>query len=238
MYELLQGRFAPLTFSVGFLEMSLEAVARAYVAWTKSNHGRVDVRPVEGDLAGVLRELEPLTMPPRRKLLLATQSGWTAYFDNGTFGPDPRTPVSYLAEQLHCRGMMATNVPHTLHTQTGNARGTYGAVMFELFGPEPGVFLNFERTVCVTNDGGPWRFEAEGEVQPFEETAQYAARRIRDRFTPAMLERYCLALGVRLFDERFYGGPGMVVVVQDPPRDGAKEFSLAEAQKQLAITPS
>src|SRR5262249_10075236 len=64
---------------------------------------------------------------------------------------------------------------------------------------------NHERTLQVVNDGGQWRFEAYGSVLPFEQPERYKVRPIRKRFTPEMLEAYCSALGIRLFDERFYG---------------------------------
>jgi hypothetical protein len=45
----------------------------------------------------------------------------------------------------------------------------------------------------------------EGDPLPFEKPEYYQARRVRDRFTDAMLEEYCRALGIDLFNENFYG---------------------------------
>src|SRR5437773_2134292 len=193
------GRFVPLTFSTGFLESPLETVIDAYLTWTKRNFGALEIRPVDGGLASALPHLEPLTTPPRRNLLLATESKWTAYFDNGTRGPDPFSPVSYLAQRLQCRGIVARCVPDLWIGEVGTT-GTYGAVQFELFASQPREFLNYERAVGAVNDGGRWCFDVQGAVQPFEEVDRYSARKIRDRFTPDMLERYCSAVGIRLFD--------------------------------------
>ena len=223
MERILDNRFIPITFSVGFFEKPLEAVAKAHLQWTRQHHRNVDTRPIEGGFAVALKELEPLTMPPRRKLLCATDSQWTAYFDNGAIGSDPRSPVVYLTQQLHCRGLIATYVPHTLDAETGNAKGSYGAVQFELFAPMHREFLNYERSISVAYEGGKWRFDLNGTAQPFEETAQYSARKIPDRFTPTMLGRYCSALGVRLFDDKFYCGPGLLVLIRDRLPDGARE---------------
>jgi hypothetical protein len=181
MRQLLEGAFAPITYCVGFLEAALEQVCDAHLTWIRRNHQGVDCRPLEGRLPELLRQLEPLSTPARRSLLVATESSWTAYFDSTAGGTDARSPVCYLAQQLRCRGLVVTCVPHTLHTETGTAKGTYGAVIFEMFAPERRAFLNYERSVCVAYEGGRWSFETQGEVQPFEETEQYQARRKRER---------------------------------------------------------
>jgi hypothetical protein len=231
---LLGGRLAPLTFSVGFLEQPLGQIADVYLPWTRKNHGRVTATPVEGDLATVLSQLEPLVTPPRRTLFVATASPWTAYFDNGSHGPDPRPPISYLALQLRCRGLHTTCVRNTMRKDesTGKWRGVYGAVQFEMFARERREFLNCERAVGVTNDGR-WIFDDSGTPQPFEESERYSARKITDRFTPEMLERYCAALGIRLFDETFYSGPGWLVVTDK--LEQFEELPLAEARRRLDL---
>ena len=234
MERILDNRFVPLTFSIGFLKTPLGVAADAYLQWTRRNYRSVDALPIEGGLIDTLKELEPLTTLPRRKLLMFTDSQWTAYFDNGARGPDPRTPVSYLSEQLHCQGLVATCVPHTLNTETGDSRGTYGAVQFELFAPTKREFLNYERSISVAYEAGKWRFDVSGDIQPFEDASRYSAEKIRDRFTPGMLREYCAALGVRLFDDQFYRGPGLLVLIHDPLPAGAKEFSLTQAQEELA----
>jgi hypothetical protein len=78
-------------------------------------------------------------------------------------------------------------------------------------------------------------FAAVGSVQRFEDISRYSARRVVERFTPQMPQEYCEALGVRIFNEKFYSGPGLLVVIPDPVPKGAEEVSLVEAQKR--ITP-
>jgi hypothetical protein len=75
-------------------------------------------------------------------------------------------------------------------------------------------FLNYVRVVAATNDGGRWVVHANGVEQWFEESEWYGARRIRDRFTSEMLERYCRALDLELFDPDAYG-PRSVLVRSD-----------------------
>jgi hypothetical protein len=74
---------------------------------------------------------------------------------------------------LACRGIVAVCVPNTLNEETGTKKGLYVAVQFQMFVPHRTDFLNLQRTVAVTNDGGRWRFDANGAVQPFEETERY-----------------------------------------------------------------
>jgi len=48
-------------------------------------------------------------------------------------------------------------------------------------------------------------FDSDGPVLPFEQVERYREKRIRDRFTPEMLEAYARALGIDLFNAKFYG---------------------------------
>jgi hypothetical protein len=65
----------------------------------------------------------------------------------------------------------------------------------------------------------------------------YGARRVRDRFTSEMAERYCKSLGLDVFNADAYG-PDAVSFESSVtmPRDGAV-MTLAEAQQWLEITP-
>jgi hypothetical protein len=112
-----------------------------------------------------------------------------------------------------------------------------GAVQFELFGPVDTEFLNYVRTVSVVFDGSKWRFDATGTVQAFEDVAAYRARRIRDRFTSAMLERYCQALGIDVFDPSFYGPRAVLVESVVPMAPDGMVMTLQQVQGWLEIVP-
>jgi len=109
--------------------------------------------------------------------------------------------------------------------------------VFELFGAEQRKFLNYERSVAAANDGGRWTFIAEGEVQSFEETDVYREKTIRDRFTPEMLERYCRAMDISIFDEGFYGPHGLLIETVYPASvmSDSLVMSLAEAQEDIGL---
>jgi hypothetical protein len=199
--ELLDNRYAPITHTIGFLEANFSAVVQADGQWRKSI-GTYLGQNQRGELASLLDALLPLTGPLLRYVWISTRSGWTGYFDNSINGSS-FGPISYLAGVLKCRGLTVGYRPQTKTAE--------GGASFSLFGPERTDWLNDIRSISAINDGGRWRWDANGIVQPFEETECYHAKRIRDRLTLDMIERYCAALGAQPFDESFYGKAGYLV---------------------------
>jgi hypothetical protein len=236
MKALLDNRLAPLTHSWGFLEVPFQRAVDKAAQWTKSTFSQVEVVNFELSLVDALCSLAPLITPPRKKLLLSTKSNWVAYFDNGVNGGDPSSFVGYLSEHLECRGLAVTCIPHSVSTQ--DDKGSYGAVIFELYAPEKREWLNVERSITLMNDKGEWTFETNGSVQPFEKTERYNAGNVQDRFTPELLEEYCSALGIRLFDEDFYGPSGVLLKVLDPLPPDFVPVSLAEAREKIGLSKS
>jgi hypothetical protein len=236
-HSLLDEQFAPITSSMGFLRAPISKVAEGLEQWLRrlGSNPRVDRPTVR--FPEVLLSLQPLVYGGRtRQLLLSAGTSWTAYFDNGAAGPDPVGPVSYLAGVLACQGVTITTVPHTVgHSAT--SAGRMGSIQFAMYGPERTSFLNYIRTVGVSFEG-KWEFDAIGEVQPFERTDAYSARRIRDRFDTEMLKDYCLALGLSVFDPFFFG-PDAVLIEHDERRGAGvlPPITLPEAQARLGIRP-
>jgi len=228
---LLHDQLAPITTEFGFLECGLQ-VAERWVGQREEaaylpRGGTIRKRTVHGSLEALLRSLLPLTTVERRRhLLIATATNWTACFDNGWQGTDA-AGLSYAAEQLNCRGVRIVAEPKDRNT------GRYGAVTWELYGPRPTAFLNFERSLSVTNDAGKWVFVNEGTPLPFERAEAYKARVIRERFTPDLLDEYLQALGIRAFDADFYCTQGTLIERVGPTLPTMKEYSLEEAQLGL-----
>jgi len=234
---LLDDRWAPITSEMGFLETNAEHAARAFTAW----HGglqaprgiAVGVRPVSGSLEQVLSALLPLTSPEtRRHLFLPTRSPWTAYVESGWGGTDAGSAMPAMARRLGCRGMRVVAVPHTLRGD----KGRYGAVMFELYGPQQTHWLNYLRTLYVSNDGGRWVFGQSGEPLPFEKLERYQARKVRDRFTFDMLAEYLHHLGLSPFQEDFYlpqGAPAWLVEKTGNFVPAQTEYTLAQAREDF-----
>ena len=234
---LLEDRWAPTTSEMGFLEANAEHAARAFAAWQGGllapRGMSVGVHQVSGPLEQALSALLPLTSPEAlRHLFIPTRSPWTGYVENARGGTDAASAMSYMAETLGCRGMRVVAVPHTLRKD----KGRYGAVMFELYGPQETDWLNYLRTLYAANDGGRWVFGQSGEPFPFEKLEQYQARRVRDRFTFDMLKEYLHHLGLTPFEEDFYlpqGAPAWLVERTGPVSPSHKEFTLAQARERF-----
>ena len=239
MRLLLDDRLAPITSDIGFIEAPAAEAVEAFLAKEDPIHapyGRSFTRTaVAGTLEEVLQRLLPLTSVHRlRHLFIPTASRWTAYTDNGHHGTDVFSAVSSLALALGCRGLRVLAAPDTIEGEFREARGRYGGLALEVYGPRPNPILNYERVVSLINDGGRWSFDASGTPFPFEEVERYAERRKRDRFTFEMLERYLAELGLAPFREEFYlpesGGPAWLVERHGPRPPGLRELTLAEAR--------
>jgi len=237
MKTLLSERFAPITSSIGFLQLGLDEAVGALAGWRRSlTGGRVSVEEV-GGFPQCLHRLEPLAAGARpRELLVEASDGWTAYFDCLLRGTDAVSTVGHLSQAAGCQGVAVRVIPHTVGVP-GIVEGRFGAVQFEMFGPLQTGFLNYVRTVSASHDGNRWVFSADGTEQWFEERDAYRARRVRDRFPSEMLERYCKALKIDVFDPECYG-PRSVLVRSDVPMppDGLV-MSLEQAQRWLEIVP-
>jgi hypothetical protein len=225
--EMLVPECQPITFSFGLLEASLESVCDELRQWYGGQSVAHRLVPTTGTLASLLRRLEPLSAPFFKRLWVRTASiRWqTAYFDGFINGGDPFPPISYLASRLGVHGMAVTSQPDSKHC--------YGANKLELFGPESTEWLNVVWSVGAFNDGGRWVWRHSAGSQPFEEMTAYESRRIKDRFTPEMLRRYCAALAAPL-DAVAYG-PDAVLDLPDGVETTERRESLAEARVRCGL---
>jgi hypothetical protein len=184
----------------------------------------LDVRELGGRLEDALAGLLPLNdISPRRYAFVATDSGWTAYFDNGRRGTDAFPPMSFLARELGCRALRIV--------------ARLDAALLELYGPRDTEWLNVERAVGAVLDGDRWAFVDQGPRLPFEDESPYAARRIRDRFTLDTLGEYAGHLGVRPLDDDFYVTPAFVLSRRRAPYRDQHEYSLEKARAEESIPP-
>ncbi len=239
MRTLLDERLAPITSAIGFLDRPAAEVAGWVREWWSRFHAGVAVHPVPEALPAALTRLEPLTVGavPRLLVVEVDSPRWgCALFDGHLPSSDVFHPVAYLARTLPGSGLAVRVVPNT-HGLPGVETGRLGAVQFELTGPLPTGWLNYVRSVSVTAlDPRPhsWRFRAVGTEQWFEEVEAYRAPVKRDRFTSAMLERYCRALDLEVFDPATYRPMAYLVERPVPARE---ELTLAEAQWRYEIVP-
>jgi len=214
MKALLDNRFAPITFHLGFVECPFTDLAQAFIRWRKEIDEKLGTRTESTHLStsfpDALLRLEPLRTPLDRYLLIETRSDWTAVFSNGLRVNDVFSPVSYLPTLLGCRGLEVTSVPDRSTKGAKDGLQVWGAVVFALYGSTKTDWLNRIRRVAVTNDVSGWQFTEDGEIQRYEQPENYRSRKVMDRFTVEMLESYCRALGIEVFDASFYGGQCLV----------------------------
>jgi hypothetical protein len=238
MKALLDNRFVPITFAWGFVESPFTQFSEAFIHWQDQLHAksglRMERKSFRAPLSESLLTLEPLTTPQDRDLLVETDSTWTAIFSNGLRVNDVHSSVSYLPRLLKCRGLEVACVPDRSRNHPKDALQVYGAVVFTLYGPEQSDGTNRIRHIAVTKDVSGWEFAALGEVQPYEETENYRNRKIVDRFTPQMLESYCAALGIELFNPDFYGQQSLLVHTKKTSPRGPT-MSIAEARSHVHI---
>jgi hypothetical protein len=261
MLTLLDEKFAPITSSIGFIELPIDAVAAELNSWRMRLYEEVEVTHLSSGFPDALRQLEPLVGGDRpREILVSMGSDWTAYFDCLLGGTDASSAVGYLTRALDCRGLAVKSVPPMGTGGVPSSSGRQGAVQFTVMGPDnDGSWLNHLRAIEAVQDGKRWEFGLSGQPQPFEESSAYMNRRLRDRFTPEMLERYCLAVGVDVFNESAYGdectlfrsstdrrrkqvvlpatSAGSHVSLSSGPATRLLTLTLSEAQERLGIVP-
>jgi hypothetical protein len=235
---LLDNACAPTTFSFGFVQSPIAQFSEAFISWQQEifskSAAEIEFTPFSAPLPAALLRLEPLMSPQGRYLLVETQSNWSAIFSNGLRTNDVFSPVSYLSEVLKCYGLLVNSTPDRSHKAGKDGLQIYGAVTFTLYGPEKTDWLNRIRHVGVTKDIGGWEFAAEGEVQPYERTESYQKRELVDRFSVEMLESYCKALGIELFDANFYGGQCLLSNSKRASPVGPA-MSISEARSHLYL---
>jgi hypothetical protein len=207
--SLIKKDFAPVTFRFGFVESSFASLCEAFQEWFRTIDAqkglKTEFRTIVAPLETALLSLEPLTTPSDRYLLVETKSNWTAIFANGLRVNDVFSPASYLPLRLNCRGLEVGYAPDGSKSDRNDLIRVWGQTLFALYGPSNTDWLNRIRYLSLSNDVGGWSFSESGDVQPYEELGAYNNRRIQERFTIEMLERYCRALGVELNQADFYG---------------------------------
>jgi hypothetical protein len=189
----------PVTSDFGLIESPLEAVVAALVDWHQSIGTTYHRTDVTDGLEKAFAALLPLSQAKQRRLFVATDSSWTACFQNGIQGSDPTPAMAVLArDKLGVLAMRVCSTPQS---------AKWPANIWEVYAPpslggdEP---LGYRRSIGASNDGGRWVFDQYGAPFDFENLAAYNARRKRERFTREMLQEYLRHFEIRPFDDDFY----------------------------------
>ena len=158
-----------------------------------------------------LNSLLPLN---RSKVMVSeTQSNWCVYVNNSMHGTCLNSDPPYLCEKLGGREIAVTLVRDIPKIKPGSTQFLYkDYTRAEKVLSATGTDWcdQFPRRYITAHHESRWEFVEQGEPLPFEEVEQYQARRIKDRLTPEMVERYCSHFGIDLFNPDFYSGRACV----------------------------
>jgi hypothetical protein len=214
----------PVSGSVAFVEAPAEEVARTWARWSDELGVALDLEVDPRPFPAVLAALEPID--GTRELVVGGDE-WSALF-RGAAGADLESAAGGLGRRLACRAVFAQALPNLYEGAEGhNTRLT-------LFVPGDGD--NFVRSISVVR-AERWAFSAVGAPQPWEDTSTYRARRVADRFPPAVLNRYLNALGVPALDGPAWGPGGIVLTRRAAPAEHPIAETIAELNERMYGAP-
>lgn len=207
--DFFQRRFAPVSIAMSFVNGNYDDIMNFsrnhYDKIFTDREYRVKFEIVDGSLEKKLRALRPLNA--RKNLVTQTKDGGIAYFSNNPVTPTVDSEPNLWSEKFNLRQIwiMIDDVQTSDHV---------GSVQFNY--RDYSITPNRKRSVYAYKDGR-WSFDQHWEPFPFEDLEAYKARRIKDRLTPDMVERYCQEFGIEPFDPDFYEGKGFVMSMRPYP---------------------
>lgn len=230
MKQMFGGRYAPVTFGCAFLRVPFLAIIDDYAGWTKKNYPHAAVEPLVCSFHEALEKLAPLTAPASKELLIGAGPEWTALFSNG-LSSDAFSRAPYWSSRLGIDALAMDCIPDKKDQPASGAYGKYRAMQIQMFsGSAP---LNEpRRTLSTLHDGNRWAFINQGEPFPFENSAKYTAKAVRDRLSIDDVEAFFLNFGLPASESEFSGPAAIVATNSASIR---RSFSYQEAQVNQAI---
>jgi hypothetical protein len=210
----------PVSGSVAFVEAPPEEVAPAWSRWSEELGVALGAGADPRPFPELLAALEPID---GTRELVVGGGAWSALF-RGAAGADLESAAGGLGRRLGCRAVFAQVLPNLYADAEGfNTRLT-------LFVPGDGD--NFVRSVGVVR-AERWAFSQVGDPQPWEDPSAYSARRVADRFPPALLHRYLDTLGVPPLDGPGWGPGGIVLTRRAPLPEHPIALTIAELHERM-----
>lgn len=215
-------RYAPTTNIMAFLEIPYSELIDFIVQWERkrdiANYRQVPVQKIdiEGTWEQRLNQLLPLD---RSKVMISeTRSRWCVYVNNCRQGTDLNSDPDYLCKVLGIREIGVVMVRDIPKVKPGSTQFIYSdGTRVEKIGSSTDWYYQAPGRYVLAHRESRWEFEEWGDPFPFEEVEQYQARRIKDRLTPEMVERYCSHFGIDLFNPDFYSGRACIFKTQMHP---------------------
>lgn len=221
MLTLLNEEFFPVTGQFGVVRAPAEDLVDAAgqeLCWRLpggSTAASVEVSEVSGSLQEILSAFgrsEKILWEPTSVLVVECGS-WSAWFENSPASHKtwkPMGPREFLGVTVGSIFAKETSARSPLERLMAKG-GRQGRVHFHVNPSEHDGGCHARRLVEARYAAGSWVWTESGGCLPFEDTTRYGHEVIRQRLTSLMLNEYCNELGIRPFDEDFYGSRGLIV---------------------------
>ncbi|QMT39624.1 hypothetical protein H3L94_07000 [Neisseria shayeganii] len=213
-------RYAPTTNIMAFLEVPYDKLVDSIAQWERKRDKYREVPAQKIDIDGTWgQRLNSLLPLDRSKVMISeTQSQWCVYVDNSRQGTDLNSDPYFLYKELGVREISVVMVRDIPKVKPGSTQFMYGdGTQATKIVSETGWHYEAPGRYIAAHRENRWEFEEWGDPFPFEEVEQYQAQRIKDRLTPAMVERYCSHFGIDLFNPDFYSGRACIFKTQMHP---------------------
>lgn len=200
---LADGKFSPLTGTIGFIMAPASHVAQMFHRWQaplyRKTNISLEITPVPFlSFDDIMTLLQPMTSRASKWLFVPVGQNITALFSNCWTGLDP-SPISALSVK-HCKtkGIRMTMVKH------GHRGKKYDSRIIEVFSADGEKPFRIERSVFCSNDGGKWKFGSTGKLYPFENKSNYERKIIKDRFSDDDVWAFMNYFKINANDENYY----------------------------------
>lgn len=199
------GKYSPITGTIGFVEGYPIDVANAFLGWqaplfAKTTSALAIEEQDSISFSDAMSQLSTLATHASNWIFMSAGVRYTAMFSNCSQGLDP-SPIWPLAvKRCRKRGFRITAV-------SSEHRGKkYPARIVEVFSPDCSNPFNIERSIYCANDGGKWKFGSSGTPYSFEDHTKYEITPIMERFTISDLWKFMSHFQIDGDLESFYGG--------------------------------
>jgi hypothetical protein len=179
------------------------------------NGFKILIQRFDGQLGEKLDALLPLD--GMSHLMTETRGGRIAIFSNHFKGGDGSSDANYLARHFERQRVRVVMVKDNI-----KGAGTTGSTQFDWkdYGTTTDHWVGHKFRGVAAHKESRWEWDEGGDPFPWEETETYKEKRIKDRLTPDMVERYCKHLGIDLFDPDYYSGRAIIVRLKPLPPIG------------------
>lgn len=218
-------KYVPVTTGFSIVGARLDEVVDHWITWQRGiwemNGFKMPVQHIDGPLSDKLDALLPLDSWAR--LMTQTRDGRIAIFAN--FGQyDGSSDAPYLANYFKRDVLRVAMTKSRKWRDTNLTESTQFG--WQDYGTKTDHWVGHKfRGISATKEDR-WTWHEGGTPFPWEETEAYTAKRIKDRFTPEMLERYAKHMGVDLLDPEYYSGRAVITRLKPLPDPSESWYDL------------